>query len=544
MSAATKFLKSIAATGENLRERIELAVDAFSPNAAARDERRARAMDPDAGFAFFRRTYFPHYHEKPDSKLHAALETQLPAMARDERGRREVVVAPRGSAKTTLCSLEYPLWLIVADLKRFVVVCSDSSTQAELMLDAIKAECETNPRLRYDFPELMPGDVWRADHVEIGRAAVMAKGRGKKVRGLRHGPRRPDLFVLDDIENDENVQSPDQRDKTEAWIDKAVMKAGKADGSLDLLFVGTVLHFDAVLPRKARKAGWGVTRFEAILRWPTRMDLWERFAELVQNGEGDDHADALAFHAANRAVMDDGATVVWPEMQPLVQLMTEWAEDPDAFMSERQNEPIARDAMFKTFTHWVRRDPDLVTFGAIDPSLGKAGHGRDPSAILVGGFDRASGRLDVIEASIRRRLPDTIIGDTIAMQQRHRCQLWFVESVQFQEFLRTQIMVEAARRGVALPTVPVVPIADKRLRIERLQPPVAAGLIRLHEDQRVLIDQLRQFPNAAHDDGPDCLEMLWTNALHHAATAITSGLQVGRVSPRGPGVMGGYRLGR
>jgi hypothetical protein len=35
------------------------------------------------------------------------------------------------------------------------------------------------------------------------------------------------------------------------------------------------------------------------------------------------------------------------------------------------------------------------------------------------------------------------------------------------------------------------------------------GLIRLHPSQTTLIEQLRHFPKADHDDGPDGLHMLW-----------------------------------
>lgn len=535
------FMASIEAMGAAIRQTIELECEAFPADRAKSAVRRERALDIANGFAFFRKTYFPHYHEKPDSALHAALEVKLPEIVRDRQGRKECVVAARGSAKSTICSLEFVLWSVLTGLKRFPILISDSSTQAELLLDAIKAEIEVNPRLAYDFPELKPGRVWRADAVTIARARIEALGRGKKVRGRRHGPHRPDLIVLDDVEDDEMVRSPDQRDKLERWLDNAVLKSGAPDGSLDCILVGTILHFDAVLARKARKSGWGVTRFDAILSWPDRMDLWEVFAEHVQNATDDAFAEARTFYAANRSAMDAGGRVVWPDMQPLVQLMIEWAEDRDSFMSERQNEPIAKNAMFKDFVFWVMRIPDLITFGAIDPSLGRAGHGRDPSAILVGGFDRQTGVLDVIEASIRRRLPDAIITDVIAMQRLHRCQLWFVEAVQFQEFLRTSIMAEAVRQGVALPTVPVMPIADKQLRIERIQPPIAGGLIRLHKSQAVLIDQLRQFPNAAHDDGPDCLEMLWSGAVHHSSSMLSSGPKVsGIVSSRS--TMQGYRL--
>ncbi|MDH4134586.1 MAG: phage terminase large subunit, partial [Gammaproteobacteria bacterium] len=64
-----------------------------------------------------------------------------------------------------------------------------------------------------------------------------------------------------------------------------------------------------------------------------------------------------------------------------------------------------------------------------------------------------------------------------------------------------------------VPARAVQPSTDKLLRIETLQPHMANGLIRLHPSQTTLIDQLRHFPKADHDDGPDALHMLWMAAL-------------------------------
>ena len=75
-------------------------------------------------------------------------------------------------------------------------------------------------------------------------------------------------------------------------------------------------------------------------------------------------------------------------------------------------------------------------YGACDPSLGKAGNSRDPSALCIGGYNRRTGVLDVVEALIKKRLPDKIISDIIELQRRYRCVLWGIETVQFQEFLR------------------------------------------------------------------------------------------------------------
>ncbi len=104
-----------------------------------------------------------------------------------------------------------------------------------------------------------------------------------------------------------------------------------------------------------------------------------------------------------------------------------------AFDAEQQNDPLsADDAPFANcIVFWVNRLAEWIFYGAVDPSLGKAGASRDPSAILVGGYNRETGVLDVVEAAIRKRLPDKIIEDVISLHAEYRCLVWAVENVQF-----------------------------------------------------------------------------------------------------------------
>jgi predicted phage terminase large subunit-like protein len=299
-----------------------------------------------------------------------------------------------------------------------------------------------------------------------------------------------------------------------------------------------VLHYDAVLVRMSRQPGWEARHFKAVETFPDRMDLWDRWQEVFLN---DGEEPAHRFYEKNRAAMDAGSVVNWPEVEPLYQLMVERASSETAFMSEKQGEPISEESPFRQIIFWAQKLPNLVYFGAVDPSLGRHGANRDPSAILVGGLDPSTGVLDVMEASISRRLPDVIIADVIAMAKRWRPALWFVESVQFQEFLRTEIMKAAVRQEVPLPAIPVLPIADKGLRIQRLQPPIAAGLIRLHPSQTTLLEQLRQWPSGAHDDGPDCLEMLWSGAVSHGGALGGPGMAI-KTSGRRARATDGWRI--
>ena len=518
---AEEFLISISAIAEGFRQKIELEVDTFPVDEAGRKSRVAAVADPETGYRFFCDTYFPHYFTKAPSKLHEELFTSLPDMIVQEDGQHRLVIAPRGSAKSTHISQAFPLWCIVTGQKHFICLIMDAFEQAAIMIEAIKAELEFNPRLAYDFPDIVgQGRTWREGViVTTNNIKVEGFGTGKKIRGRRHGPWRPDLVILDDVENDENVESPRQRDKLEKWISKAVLKLGPTDGTMDVLYAGTVLLFDAVIVRFSKKPGWQVSRYQAILKWPDRMDLWDQWEELYLNNE----EEAEAFWQTQKAEMSRGAVINWPEMHSLIFLMQERAGDHDSFESEYQNNPVSGDNAFRDFVWWVNKRSDWIFFGAIDPSLGKKNAGRDPSAILIGGYSPDTGVLDVVEASIRKRLPDIIMDDALAFQREYQCSLWFVESVQFQELLRTELMKRAAKAGLAMPCMPVIPLTDKALRIERLQPPIKAGLIRLHNSQRTLIDQLQQWPRAAHDDGPDCLEMLHTHALQYGGSAMDAG---------------------
>ncbi|MDL2266780.1 phage terminase large subunit [Desulfovibrio sp. OttesenSCG-928-G15] len=515
-----QFLQELNALGESLRLQIEAGCSAFPVDPAASHKRRERVQND---FPFFRRTYFPHYVTEGagDSLLHTALDTSLPALVDAPEGQLLAVAAPRGEAKSTFVSLFFVLWLIVTNRKHYLLLIADAKEQAAALLEAVKAELEANPRLVADFPaHCGQGRVWNVwTAITPTNIKLQALGAGKKMRGLRHGPNRPDFVALDDLENDENVVSPEQRDKLQGWLQKTVLNLGPPDGSLDVVYVGTILHYDSVLARTLAKPGWSGLTFRAIVQWPENMALWDTW-ESIYKAEGPE--DARAYYLANKADMDKGAQVSWPGMRPLYKLMLKRAEDHNAFDSEQQNDPLAGDAA--PFAHcihfWVDRRADWMLFGAVDPSLGKHGAGRDPSAILVGGLHRPTMSLDIVEALIKKRHPDRIIQDTIALHREYRCLMWAVEAVQFQEFFAHVMRQHAAAAGIALPVRPIKQHTDKQLRIETLQPYMAAGRIRLHHSQQTLIDQLRHFPKADHDDGPDALEMLWTVATT-GFTAIT-----------------------
>ena len=506
-----EFLKSLAEYAAQLRQIIEAEVDGFNASTAAIAERRAKVLDPVNGYEYFVNTYFPHYVRSPEkSLLHKFLFSRLPEILRSSEGINEATAAPRGEAKSTLVTQLFTLWCVVTGRKHYAVIVMDSIDQAYPMLEAIKAELEFNPRLKTDFPEACgQGRVWQAGTaVTANEVKIQVAGSGKKLRGLRHGPYRPDLAVLDDIENDEQVRNPEQRDKLETWLKKAVLALGGAGQKFDVIYIGTILHYDSVLNRTLNNPFWHATKFKAMLEWPDRMDLWDRWEELYRN---DGEEVAQAFYLANKDEMERGAVTSWAARGVLALMKIRARDGHATFDSEYQNDPVAGEAapFANSLNFWVNRDSDWIFYGACDPSLGKAGNSRDPSALCIGGYNRRTGVLDVVEALIKKRLPDKIISDIIELQRRYRCVLWGIETVQFQEFLKTELVKRGAAAGIPIPARGIKPSADKLLRIESLQPYMQNGQIRLHASQSTLIDQFRHFPMADHDDGPDAVHMLW-----------------------------------
>lgn len=509
-----EFLNSLADFADELRKNIEANCAGWDDDPKAIEARVNAVNDPVTGFEYFVMNYFPHYlRHAEQSQLHKYLFSRLPDVLSNPKSQLDALAAPRGEAKSTIVTRLFSLYCVLTARKRYIVIISDTIDQAAEFIEAIKIELEVNPRIKIDFPNIFgAGSKWQVNKA-VTRNNIKLQGAGarKKLRGFVHGAYRPDLVIIDDLENDENVQTPDQRNKLHKWLKRAVLKLGAAGEKFDCFYIGTILHYDSVLNRCVNNNGWNARIFQAIIRYPDNMAIWDTWEAIYKSDESDDNAIAYAYYQQNQAEMDKGAIVSW-SARPIYELMVIRARDGHAdFDSEYQNDPAAgEDATFHEGIHyWHTLPHNLLVFGALDPSLGKFGSSRDPSAIVIGGYDQQTGKLYIIEAQIKKRLPDRIIEDVIAMQQKYQCLAWAVESVQFQEFLRTELVKRSAKRGVPVPAKAVHPKHDKILRIEALQPHMANELILLHHDQKTLIDQFKHFPKASHDDGPDAVEMCW-----------------------------------
>lgn len=200
---------------------------------------------------FFFSFYFPHYIKYPSAPFHKDLFN----LTEDDKIKSAVILAFRGSAKSTLITLSYPLWAILGkQQKKFIVIVGQTERQARQHLLNIKRELEGNELLKNDLgpfkKELAP---WGAQALVLTwhNACITAVSMEQTIRGMRFGQHRPDLIICDDIENLNSVRTKEMRDKIFNWITGEVIPAG--DSNTKNIIVGNHLHEDSLIMRFKEK---------------------------------------------------------------------------------------------------------------------------------------------------------------------------------------------------------------------------------------------------------------------------------------------------
>ncbi|MCH8824634.1 MAG: phage terminase large subunit [Planctomycetes bacterium] len=482
----------------------------------------------------FAQTYLPAHYKYAPSSMHLQLFEDL-QKATVERGVHLAIAAPRGHAKSTIVSHTYILWCICYHTEPYIMLISNTLDLSSDFLSLIKRELQSNIRLLEDFPDVCEplgsqtgAPRWRqAEIITRNGVKVTALGAEKQIRGRRHNQHRPTLIVLDDVENETEVRSAEQRKHKEQWFNKAVLKVGTSQSNF--IVVGTILHYDALLANlidRSKSPNWTGKKFQAVCKWSSHTELWSKWESIYCHREEFEGAQgpkaARTYFKNNKRVMLKGTKVLWGELEDYYALMElRISEGRASFDSEKQNEPVnPEDCYFQEsdFQFWDDEYSSVEAligsmrgrhsfYGACDPSMGKQGKGSDDTAIITLLRDDLSGMLYVIDADIKRRKPDAIIDDIIRFHRLRGYQRFVMEINQFQEFLSDVLKKRSRELGVYVPVYNRRNTSDKEGRIQSLQPHISSGTIRFSRRHITLVDQLRQFPMGAHDDGPDALEM-------------------------------------
>ncbi len=196
---------------------------------------------------YFFHLYMSEYVKHPTADFHR----ELYAITEDESIKHAVIVAFRGSGKSTIITQSYPMWAILGvQKKKFVVILSQTQNQARNHLLNIKREFENNELLRKDFGPLEEeADEWGSTALILPKykARIVTASTEQAIRGVRHGAYRPDLIIADDVEDMSSIKTIEGRNKTYEWFTGDILPLGDEDTKI--ITIGNLLHEDSLLMR-------------------------------------------------------------------------------------------------------------------------------------------------------------------------------------------------------------------------------------------------------------------------------------------------------
>jgi len=216
---------------------------------------------------------------------------------------RVLLAIPRDHAKTTLSKLAV-VWYFLFTNHRFCVYLSNTNSIAKNACKDIVAylrssnfealygkvhwikESETDSLWHFEIP--MPDG-------RIKRCILRAVGAGQQMRGINIDNQRPDIAVVDDVEDNENTDSELLQKKLDKWIFGPFIKA--LARRKKIIWLGNMLQKTSLLARLAMRPNWNPVVFGCMIKdsvtgllkplWPERWpmdELIEDFQEYKDLG--------------------------------------------------------------------------------------------------------------------------------------------------------------------------------------------------------------------------------------------------------------------
>lgn len=407
----------------------------------------------------------------------------------DETAPYIAIAAPRGFGKTTIDSIAYPAKKVVYQETKFIELVSCTATVAAQNVKNLGRELTGNKMIRKIFGP-MKGPIWsegRGDLETRTGIKILARGAGQQIRGLLEGESRPDLVVIDDLEDSEPFRLGDPSEylrKIKEWFWSDLMNSLDKRGGTRVIYVGTILHEDSLLQNLLDDPDWKSVRLELF-----DDNYKSNYPELMSDAEV-----RKLVHAFRRRGMLD-----------------------TLFREYRNVAIAAEDAIFKDdmFRYWNREEDPVNDMSVdrvviVDPAKTVKIHSAF-TAVTGWGFSARKNRIYQLDTVNKKLHPHQIYEEALNMAKRLRTTTIAAEVTGLEEFLTWPFntylsrhgypnIVELKARGGGTPR-------NKPERIKQLAPLYSMGAIYHHPDEEIhgpLEAQLRPFPRSKFLDVADC----------------------------------------
>lgn len=434
------------------------------------------------------KTLFPERFSLPFSGMHDEIFKVLD----DDTIQKAVIAAPRGFGKTTIDTIAHPAKRILFREKKFIVPVSATATKAVMDAENLKTELISNLAIQEMFGPMETKRFSREQWVTSTGTCVMPRGAGQQIRGILYQRYRPDLIIVDDLEDPEAVMSEDQRKKLKDWFfDDLCNSINRANKDWKIIVVGTVLHEDALLVNLLEDPDWhhvhlSICDDDGKSNWPDFMS--------------DEEVKELKDSYARRGQLDN----FYREYRNIPISTEDSTFQPNYF--KYYEEPImieVKDKEDNVISREKNRSIDNVVI--LDPAKTVKIHSAE-SAIVGVGIDKINHKIYVRDVVSRMMYPDEIYNELFDMVARLNAHVMGIEVTSLNEFILQPLKNEMHIRGMFPQLIELKARGKKEERVAGLVPYYRQGFIYHNKNCcDKLESQLLAFPRAKLWDIMDAL---------------------------------------
>ena len=414
-------------------------------------------IECDNSMEMFCKTFFPELFYKPFSPLHKELFRILD----DDSIRYAAIAAPRGIGKTTIFNMAFPLKRILFRDSYYIIPVSETGDAAMEQSDDVKQELVNNELIRTLFGDLSPTDrqdpFGQKAWVTSTGCKVLPRGAGQQIRGRKYRGRRPDLIIVDDLEDDESVESQERREKLKRWFFSALLNSvDRGTRNWRVLVIGTILHEDSLLNNLLDKNKY--PNWESV-----RLELWD-----------DELHSKWPEHISDREIREMHQT--YRENNMLDLLYREFRNIPIA--TEDQGFKAEYFKYYEESEDELNANPNITTAILFDPARTMSKGSADTAVVGVS-VDCVANRFYVRDVVAGKFYPDELYDIVFEMADRLNALVLAPEVTGLNEYIMYPLRNEMLRRGVFHVLIEVKP------RESKTGPKRSGGLVPLYRQGRV-----------------------------------------------------------
>ena len=427
---------------------------------------------------FYGRFFFPKTSRQSAPAFHHEIDDVL---ERPEN-RYIAIEAFRGSAKTSKLRL-LTSKRIAYGQAHTILFLSDTEGHAVKSIQWLQSAVTHNRRWA-DFFKLRPGKKWTENDIEIIHGVeeypirVIGAGITGQIRGLNVEDYRPDLIIGDDMENEENTATPEQRNKVSNLFFGAVAKSlapVSENPKAQLIALGTPLHQEALIEVVRQDPTWTSRRYGCFTpdgqsRWPERFPL----EELLREKES-----YVARNQLSLWLREMECRVISPETAAFrIEWLNYWDVLPDSLV------------------HYIAIDPAPI----LSDTAKQKRLTTDYQAVVVIGV--SGKKVFLVEYSlVRDQNPEELAMEIFRMLDQYKPVAVGVETVAYQKNLEWYLRKAMEERNRFFYLRPIKDRRAKHVRIRQAITNRASNrLIYVHRSHNEFIQQYVDYPDVSYDD--------------------------------------------